>query len=274
MPTYEDLRAESYWNAEYEPPALARFNTRLRSFYGHTKVQTGSKGDDNHLRGRHRSRNWCLNSKYCTNRAYGTTDARDKRGDGDWLRATDCGIQGPQLQQASKRLDTAVRAGLLPCVAEWFGTFDGLVVSGWYEGKPSSSDTSHLWHLHAGLWTEYANHDQQLDLLYQVITGDEDMDAKTFLALLKDPAVSAELRASVWRYPDQLDDGTPASAYNILLAKDGPVRSQLRDVQQRAGAEVDAAALAQALVADPNFAALLEAAAERAVRKVAADAAE
>lgn len=38
--------------------------------------------------------------------------------------------------------------------------------------------------------------------------------------------------------------------------------------------QVDPAALAQALVADPNFAALLEAAAERAVRKVAADAAE
>ncbi|HEX6872672.1 MAG TPA: hypothetical protein VF163_16365, partial [Micromonosporaceae bacterium] len=256
---------ESWWNAEYEPPALAKFNTRLRSFYDHTKVQTGSKGDDNHLRGRHRSRNWCLNSRYCTNRAYGTTDARDKRGDGDWLRATDCGIQGTQLQQASKRLDTAVRAGLLPCVAEWFGTFDGLVVSGWYEGKPSSSDTSHLWHLHAGLWTEYANHDQQLDLLYQVITGDD-------MALSDEQYRDYVAREDGTRPLITASDALFSARRDSYYARQGVAELLARP--QTPPAQVDAAALAAALVADPAFAAMVEAAAERAVRKVSADAAE
>lgn len=176
MATYVQLESEVWWRQEYEPPALRDFNDSLRAFFGMGRSEIGSKGDNNHMRGRHRSMAWALNSIYCTDRTYGTRDARDKSGDPNALRATDVGITGQTLYAASARLDRAVRAGLLPCVAEWFGTVDGKTVIGWYEGHPSSSDDSHLYHLHVGLWTSYATNAEQLRLLATVITkGSDDM---------------------------------------------------------------------------------------------------
>jgi hypothetical protein len=173
MPSYAQLAQESYWVAEFEAPAHAAFNNRMRSHYRHSRSQTGSKGDNRHLDGRHRSRNWILHSRFCTdpNRAYGTRHGRDKGGNGNWLRATDIGIQGAELRAASARLDAAVRAGRLPCVAEWFGTLDGSSVTGWYQGSRSRSDDSHLWHLHVGLWTDSCDNEAQLRLLGDIITG-------------------------------------------------------------------------------------------------------
>jgi hypothetical protein len=172
MATYLQLAKEPEWGAEVEAPAHAALNARLRAFFGLTKAECGSKGDNNHLRGRHRSRRWCLESMYCTNRTYGTTDARDKKGDENWLRASDVGIRGQQLQDASRRIDAAVRAGRLPAVAEWFGTFDGRTVVGWFEGHASSSDESHLYHLHLGIWTGFCNDEAQMQLLGDLITGE------------------------------------------------------------------------------------------------------
>src|SRR5678816_4215642 len=100
---------------------------------------------------------------------YTVTDRRDRVGDGDWLRATDIGIQGKALRAASYRLDQAVRAGRLPCVAEWFGTIDGVTVVGWYEGHPSTADDSHLYHLHVRLWTGSCGDSRQLQLLGDII---------------------------------------------------------------------------------------------------------
>jgi hypothetical protein len=171
MPTYAQLEQESYWRAEVEAPAHAALNNRLRVHYGQTRVQAGSKGDNRHLQGRHRSRVWCLSSRYCTNRTYATIDARDRRGDGNWLRATDIGVQGAELRAVSARLDAAVLAGRLPCLAEWFGTIDGRNVTGWYQGRRSSSDTSHLYHAHVGIWTEFCDNAPQLQLLGDIITG-------------------------------------------------------------------------------------------------------
>jgi hypothetical protein len=173
MPTYAELGKELQWSAEHEAPAHAALNERLRAHYGHSRSQTGSKGDNNHLYGRHRSRNWTQTSHWCTDRMYGATDRRDTTGDGDWLRATDLGITGTEHHAASRRLNVAVRAGRLPCLAEWFGSFDGRTVVGWYEGGPSSADDSHLSHLHLGLWTAFCNDDAQLQLLGDVITGVE-----------------------------------------------------------------------------------------------------
>lgn len=171
MPTYAALEAESWWGAEHEAPAHAEFNARMREAFHLSAAAAGSKGDDNHLYGRHRSRSWDLNSRWCTDRAYGTQDARDRTGDGNWLRASDIGISGQTHWAAARRLDAAVRAGRLPGLAEWFGTFDGRSVSGWFEGHPSSSDDSHLWHLHVGLWTNSCNDTATLRLLGDIILG-------------------------------------------------------------------------------------------------------
>lgn len=176
MPTYAQLERESWWRAEYEPPPLKRFNANLRSTYGLTPAECGSKGDNNHLNGRHRSYNWDVNSQYCTNRGYSTTDARDRRGPRDALRATDLGLSGPPLWEVCRRVDTAVRAGELPGLAEWFGTFDGVSVVGWANGRPASSGRSHLTHGHFGYWTEAVEDAAFFDRLESVVIGD-DMDA-------------------------------------------------------------------------------------------------
>lgn len=174
MVTYLQLESEQEYHDEHEPPALADFNNKIRAKFGLSKSECGSKGDNNHLEGRHRSRLWDTNSIYCTDRSYATRDSRDVNADGNALRATDIGIQDKTLQDASKRLDTAVRSGKLPEVAEWFGTFDGKNVVGWFEGHSSSSDDSHLWHMHVGYWTKYTNDQNFFDRLYAVITNEED----------------------------------------------------------------------------------------------------
>jgi hypothetical protein len=176
VPTYLQLRQEPVWIAQYVPGNLDTVLIQpLRTFFGLGPAAIGAPGDNNHLYGRHRSANWDRTSTYCTNRSYGTTDARDKRGDQNWYRAVDVGITGQKLYNACHRIDLLVRAGKLPGLAEWFGTFDGQTVVGWYEGHPSSSDDSHLWHLHVGLWNEFANDENTLHLLYDAIIGGDDM---------------------------------------------------------------------------------------------------
>lgn len=174
MPSYVQLASEPVWGWQYVPFNLQATIDRLRNFYHLGPTAIGAPGDNNHLYGRHRSANWDRNSIYCTNRSYGTTNAKDKAGDQNWYRAIDTGIQGQTLIDASHRVDALVRSGRVPGVAEWFGTFDGQVVVGWYEGHASSSDDSHLYHLHVGLWNQYANDPVTLDLVYAAITGEDD----------------------------------------------------------------------------------------------------
>jgi hypothetical protein len=177
--SYAELAAEPWWGQETTSPAHEAFNKRLREFFGMGPSQIASKGDNNHLKGRHRSRDWSRNSQYCTDRSYGDRDQRDKTGLGIWLRATDVGISGQPLWDACKRLDAAVRANQLPAVAEWFGTFDGKTVVGWFQGHTSSSDSSHLYHLHVGLWTSACNDVDQIALLGDIITGAGGVDVLT-----------------------------------------------------------------------------------------------
>jgi hypothetical protein len=145
----------------------------LRVFYGLGPSSVGAAGDNNHLYGRHRSYAWARASQFCTNRNYGTTDARDQGGNRNWYRAADVGITGQTLFDASRRMDALVRSGGAPGVAEWFGTFDGQTVVGWYQGGPSSSDSSHLFHFHVGFWNESANDAALMQLVYATITGTE-----------------------------------------------------------------------------------------------------
>ena len=175
MPTYSALALEAVWRAQYVPSVLDTVLVKpLRTFYNLGPTSIGAPGDNNHLYGRHRSANWDRQSIYCTNRSYGTTDARDKQGDQDWYRACDIGITGQTLYDASHRIDAVVRSGGAPGVAEWFGTFDGKTVVGWYEGHASSSDSSHLYHLHVGLWNQYANDPATVRAVYGAITGTGD----------------------------------------------------------------------------------------------------
>lgn len=174
------LSTERWWIREIEPPNLAALTEDLRTHYGVTRSLIGCKGDENHLRGYHRSREWILNSEYSRDGAsdYSVTSALDKTGDARWLSAMDFQTKGgvPELIEVCKRLDAAVKADRLPQIREWYGNADGdKVVDGWdnLRDRAASSDTSHLWHLHISFFRSRANWDHSL--LYKILTGVMDM---------------------------------------------------------------------------------------------------
>jgi len=234
MPTYLQLRQEPVWLEQITPPNMTTFLLDpLRAHYNMDARSIGAMGDNNHLYGRHRSRDWCLTSRYCTNRSYGTKDARDKGGLGDWYRASDVGIQGQALYDASHRMDDLTRSGRCPGIAEWFGTFDGETVVGWYEGHPSSSDDSHLWHLHVGLWTESANDQATMQMIYAAITGEgeDDMTPEEH-ALLDDMAWRMD---AIYANAPELRGGTyandPELKVNQLHAKLAELEAKIEAIK-------------------------------------------
>lgn len=179
MATLLQLESEPYWNNETVPAALDQcFRAACRHF-GTNPLGGGTRGNTSHLTGRHRSREWVANSAFCTDPTYGTRDIRDTSGKANLIRAFDVPLPPAQMVAVSRRLDAAVRSGKAPKVAEWFGTFDNLTVTGWFEGHWSSADSSHLFHVHVGLWTRYADGD--LSDVLALITGDT-MEASDLLS--------------------------------------------------------------------------------------------
>jgi hypothetical protein len=186
MVSYQQLTSEPEWGAQFISPVMnAGLLGPLRSFYDLGPNSVGAAGDNNHLYGRHRSYAWDEASRFCTDPSYGTTAPLDQGGNKNWYRACDVGIMGQPLFEASHRMDQLARSDKCPGLAEWFGTFDGVTVVGWFEGSPSSSDSSHLFHLHVGIWNSYANDASTMQLLYATITGtaaasvqEEDMSVK------------------------------------------------------------------------------------------------
>jgi hypothetical protein len=171
------ITSESYWGREIVTDALNNLFRRCCEHFNSDPLGGGTKGNKLHTTGRHRSREFCLLSAFSTDRTYGTTDKRDRDGNPRYIRAMDVKLTPTQMRDVCHRLDNAVRAGRLPQVAEWFGTFDNRNVVGWYEGHPSSSDDSHLEHVHVGLWTVYADDVPALDGIYDVMTGDDMSEA-------------------------------------------------------------------------------------------------
>lgn len=204
MATLLQLESESYWGREEVPPSLDRcFRAACRHF-GTDPSGGGTRGNTVHLTGRHRSVEWVRNSAFCTDRSYGTRDGRDTSGNPRIIRAFDVPLPPPQMVAVSRRLDAAVRAGRAPKIAEWFGTFDNRAVTGWFEGHRSSADSSHLLHVHVGLWTRYADGD--LSDVLAILTGDDmdladhllNDDKRTVNQCLGNTETRAAYLANVW----------------------------------------------------------------------------
>ena len=167
------ITSESYWGREIVTDSFNGLFRRCCDHFNSNPLGGGTKGNAAHTTGRHRSREWVQKSAFCTNRTYGTLDKRDRDGNPRYIRAMDCKLTPAQMRDVCHRLDNAVRGGRLPQVAEWFGTFDNRTVVGWYEGHESSSDVSHLDHVHVGVWTVYADDVPALDEIYDVMIGDD-----------------------------------------------------------------------------------------------------
>jgi hypothetical protein len=176
MPTYAQLESESWWRNEAVPPNLATLGRRVREALGLNPEQIGTRGDNTHMNGYHRSRAWIQNSRYCTSRTYSVSRTPGDRvgGDPNWVCALDVAAPNSILMPMCQRLDAIVRAGRMEKVTEWFGNRDGDSRVDGYDNianRVASSDSSHLWHLHISFDRARANEDHA-DLL-AVLIGDD-----------------------------------------------------------------------------------------------------
>lgn len=178
MPTYEQLNDEAAWRDEHAAPALTVLRRQLLVRW--PGAQVGIRGDNDHLRGYHRSRRWIQTSVYCTNRTYSVsrTPGDQSGGDSNWACAMDLGgIAQADLHGVCRRLDAAVRAGRLEKITEWYGSFgDDDRVDGYdnISNRLATADSSHLWHLHMSFDRGRANEDHS-DVA-AVLIGDDQMN--------------------------------------------------------------------------------------------------
>lgn len=153
MPTYEELKREAVWNAEVVPTALHNLAVDLSNFWGLSRGKIGMVGDNHHLSGYHRSRNWLLQSRYARVRDYSTTETlgNGTGGDGNAVSAMDITLPREHLIVVCRNLDRFVRMGQLEKITEWYGNSDGDGKVDGYNNvanRIESSNPSHLWHLH------------------------------------------------------------------------------------------------------------------------------
>jgi hypothetical protein len=190
MPTYDQLNDEAAWQDEYSAPALSMLRSRLLSWW--PNAQIGIRGDNDHLRGYHRSRRWINESIYCTNRTYSVSRTAGDRagGDSNWACAFDLGgIPSAELHAACKRLDTVIRAGRLEKITEWYGSFgDDDRVDGYdnISNRLATANSSHLWHLHMSFDRGRANEDHSD--VFDVLTG-KDYDMHVLVKSIDDDKI-------------------------------------------------------------------------------------
>ena len=216
MPSLAQLTAEQWWSREIVTPELDWLGDEICRRTGRPRVAAGSKGDEHHLRGAHRSQEWILNSRYCTNRSYtvqsGLTATQTRHIAGFDFSPGSTAAMRAQTQ----RLIDAMRAGRLDEVREVYGTVDGKTVTGWnnQENRYATSDSSHLWHWHISIDRRRLTDRALMERILAIALG-EDVDD-----------VSA---ADVWTYRSTTPETgvtAPAEAYlrvaDVIRKKDIP----------------------------------------------------
>jgi hypothetical protein len=171
------LTRETWWRREVVPPALVWLGDELCRRFNRPRTAAGTKGDENHLNGSHRSQEWLLRSAHSTNQSYtiepGLTDEQ-----ASWVAGFDF-TPGSAAEMVSicKRLDRAVRAGEIEEIAEWYGNLGGDNRVDGYDNirdRVVSSDPSHLWHLHISFRRRHANSLPVMRKVVSILTGEAD----------------------------------------------------------------------------------------------------
>lgn len=155
--TYQELQSENWWSREIVTDELRWCGSELCRLTGAAATSIGTKGNNCHLNGGHRSQEWIKNSRYCTNRSYtvqsGLTTEQARhiaaldRTPGEWGTAAN----RAQVAVETRRLLDAAKAGLLDGITQIEGTLDGKTTFGYnvLTGTTFTPDSSHLdhWHL-------------------------------------------------------------------------------------------------------------------------------
>lgn len=200
MPTLLQLQAEPWWDREVITPELHWLGDELCRRTGAPAYSIGTKGNEVHLNGGHRSQEWILNSDWCTNTHYtvqsGLTAEQLRhiaaldRTPGSWGTAAN----RARMVVETGRLVTAARAGRLVGVTQIQGTLDGKATYG--QNFPSLNttvpDDSHLDHWHLTFDRRYLHDAALMGRIVDVVLGEED-DMLT-------PEDIPTLQVSPWQY--------------------------------------------------------------------------
>ncbi len=179
MPSYSQLEAEPWWGREIVTDELDWLGDELCRRTGRPRDAFGSKGNNVHLNGGHRSQEWILNSDWCTNTSYtvqsGLTSTQARHiaaGDftpGNW------GTSGNRALMAkhTRALFDAARAGRLTGVRQIFGTLDGVRATGLnvLSNSTTTPDSSHLDHWHITFDRRYMRDIALMARIADIITG-------------------------------------------------------------------------------------------------------
>lgn len=153
---------------EYAPSAIRGLFDKVKAKTP-SAVLSGILGDSSHTYGYHRARNYLPGSDYSVQYA------EDRMGDGDAASALDISLSPVDMRIVTQRLMNACLGhdSRLHPLREFFGTLNGITVTGYDRaaGDYTSSDTSHLWHVHLSILRRYANDATALAPIADVING-------------------------------------------------------------------------------------------------------
>lgn len=176
---------ESWYRREIVTPELKWLGDELCQRTGRPADAAGDKGNEAHNSGSHRSQEWLKNSRFCDNRTYTvqsglTADQARHIAGFDFTPGS-----AAQMVEQCQRLYSALKAGQLEEVREFYGNVDGdEVVDGWnnLENRNASSDSSHLWHWHLSFDRRRMTDQALMERVVAIVMGDA---VVTFLAPCK-----------------------------------------------------------------------------------------
>jgi hypothetical protein len=159
-----------YHVGEYAPDAIKWLAAEIIKSIPSAKL-SGILGDPAHTYGYHRARSRLPSTDYSVRLP------NDRTGPADAASALDISLNPTWQREVSRRLLTAAksRSSNLKALREFFGSTDGKRVIGWDLAKnaSSTSDDSHLWHVHLSFYRRYANDKAALAPILDVIRGDD-----------------------------------------------------------------------------------------------------
>lgn len=174
---------ESWYRQEIVTDELDEFCDLVAAALGVPRANIGTKGNEKHRRGHHRSQQWILNSAYCTSRTYtvqsGLTADQARHIAGIDIIPGEWGTTENRRKTAeiTARVIAAMKAGLLDEVFEVYGAAADLkTVTGYNnrENRAASSDDSHLDHPHLGCDRRKMRDRAFLARLAAIVIGEED----------------------------------------------------------------------------------------------------
>lgn len=174
---------EIWWQREIITPELKELGDRLCAAKGTPRGAFGTKGNEKHDSGGHRSQEWLTNSAFCDDRWY-TRENGLSEDQARHIAAWDFtpgswGTRANRLHVAALTvlLLTAAQDGQLDGLVEIQGTLNAETTFGinLLTGKTSSPDLSHLDHIHARYSRKRMRDRELMSKTLAVLTG-ETMD--------------------------------------------------------------------------------------------------